>query len=105
MKTVQDLIDEAIAEKQERQANFQAILSKEKEIERLKEEISELKQNSMEGCELKAISDLQRKIYEQWDNLRKTDDRFFPKGYTPQKLQDPPPTTPDDVLEPHERHL
>lgn len=33
------------------------------------------------------------------------EDDFFPEGYTPQKLIDPIPITPDEHLEPHERHL
>jgi len=105
MKTIQELIDAALAEKQERQSNYQLILDKEKQIEQLQAEIAELRGNLKEGYELKAISDLQREIYEQWDKLQNTDDRFFPENYTPQKLKDPPPSTPEHVLEPHERHL
>ncbi len=71
MKTIQELIDAALAEKQERHSNYQLILGKEKQIENLQAEIAELRGNLEEGYELKAISDLQREIYEQWDEKNK----------------------------------
>ena len=71
MKTIQELIDAALAEKQERQLHHQLILDKEKQIEQLEKEIKELRANSMEGYELKAVTDLLNQIYDKWDEINK----------------------------------
>ncbi len=71
MKTIQDIIDAALAEKQERQLHHQLILDKEKQIEQLEKEVKELRQNSMEGYELKAVTDLVNQLYDQWDEKNK----------------------------------
>jgi len=70
MKTRQDIIDAALAEKLERSNHRQLILDKQKQIEKLHKEIAELRQNSMEGYELKVITDLSNEIYEQWGNIK-----------------------------------
>jgi len=105
MKTIQDIIDAALAEKLERSNNHQLILDKQKQIKRLEVDIGKLRENSMEGYELQAITDLNNEIYAQWEEKNQTDTKFFPEDYTPQVLQCPHPKTPDEDLEPHERHL
>jgi len=65
MKTIQELIDAARAEKQERKFHHKLILDKEKQVEQLEKEIKELRQNSMEGYELKAITDLINQIHDK----------------------------------------
>ena len=71
MKTRQDIINEALAEKLERSNNQQLILDKKKQIKRLEVDIGKLRDNSMEGYELKVISDLTDEIYAQWEKRNK----------------------------------
>lgn len=71
MKTRQDIINEALAEKLERSNNLQRIADKQIEINHLQLEIEDLRRESMEGHELSAISDLTDEIYAQWEKRGK----------------------------------
>ena len=71
MKTRQDIINEALAEKLERSNNHQLILDKQKQIKRLEVDIGKLREKSMEGYELSVISDLTDEIYAQWEKRGK----------------------------------
>ena len=66
MKTKQDIIEAALVEMLERSNHHQLILDKQKQVNDLNNEIAELRDKSMEGCELPTIQDLLNEIHAQW---------------------------------------